>query len=269
MDVKYLCRHKKLLRNTCRPIICLSVYDVTAELVPTSDPPQFCPHEVFNATCSPGHVVLMTSAFYGRMRTGRCIRTDTFIGCRTDVLAFMDRKCSGRTACNVDVSSSELFAMQNCPKDLYAYLEATYECVERKLSNGNIRCIFACVSSPSGPYVTAFLIVAWYVVLSVYTNFHNTVTFHAIVLRVCRKISKQLTGEKNRVSNSSMDREEVGRGGLSRAKPAIIPLQPGRQLLMCLVQRTISDSPHRVTLGSSMPQHPPTPSYTRLQHAAR
>lgn len=110
----------------------MCLFNVTAE-----DPPQFCQHETFNATCQPGHVVLVTSAHYGRMRVGRCIRTDSYIGCKTDVLAFVDRLCSGQPSCTFDVSSSELFAMQNCPKDLYAYLEATYECVQRKCLGEN------------------------------------------------------------------------------------------------------------------------------------
>ncbi len=35
---------------------------------------EFCNWETFEAECSPAHVVLMTSAHYGRMNAGRCIQ---------------------------------------------------------------------------------------------------------------------------------------------------------------------------------------------------
>ena len=42
--------------------------------------------EDFNATCADDEVVLMTSALYGRMKIGRCLTRDYYVGCRSDVI---------------------------------------------------------------------------------------------------------------------------------------------------------------------------------------
>ena len=55
---------------------------------------EFCNWETFTAECRPGQVILMTSARYGRMKFGRCIRRfmdlDTQkpaeIGCQEDII---------------------------------------------------------------------------------------------------------------------------------------------------------------------------------------
>jgi len=54
-------------------------------------------------------VMVMTSARWGRMKTGRCLKESSllalhqddplFLGCYEDVLAVLDRKCSGRSHC--------------------------------------------------------------------------------------------------------------------------------------------------------------------------
>jgi len=62
---------------------------------------EYCLREYFIASCSSvGDVILMTSALYGRMRIGRCIRGTFNIGCSNDVTALFDDRCSGRTSCN-------------------------------------------------------------------------------------------------------------------------------------------------------------------------
>jgi len=48
---------------------------------------QYCHNDVFRAECASGHVILVTSALYGRMALGRCVKTDFgFIGCKVDVI---------------------------------------------------------------------------------------------------------------------------------------------------------------------------------------
>jgi len=70
----------------------------------------------------------MTSAVYGRMRIGRCVKQDYgFMGCSADVLRYVDRLCSGRHACHFTVS--DLHGNQPCPDDLTPFLEASYQCV--------------------------------------------------------------------------------------------------------------------------------------------
>ena len=56
-------------------------------MVYISDVQEVCHNEVFRATCADNEVIVIESAFYGRMRIGRCVKTDFgFIGCFQDVL---------------------------------------------------------------------------------------------------------------------------------------------------------------------------------------
>ena len=96
-----------------------------------SESTEYCQPGEFSATCGPQDVLLVTSALYGRMRLGKCVKIDYgSIGCAADVLSEMDRKCSGRHECTFDVDS--LHGKQPCPGDLTPYLEATYECISGK-----------------------------------------------------------------------------------------------------------------------------------------
>ena len=96
----------------------------------------YCQLETFYAACSgdlssdePLKVISMLSARYGRMRQdGRCVKRDYgYVGCAADVLAHVDRLCSGRRVCDFPVA--ELHGNQPCPNDLTPYLEASYECL--------------------------------------------------------------------------------------------------------------------------------------------
>jgi len=93
---------------------------------------EYCHFETFNASCEhlPGHVVMMTSARYGRMKFGRCMREDHgSVGCSADVLPQLDRKCSGRPVCHVTVPDAALHSVHPCPRELMPYLEASYSCL--------------------------------------------------------------------------------------------------------------------------------------------
>jgi len=90
----------------------------------------YCQWEAFNASCPFGHVIMMESAKFGRMRLGRCVDTDIYIGCAADVLALFDARCSGRPSCVVQLPDATLHQQQACPKDVVAYLEASYVCVD-------------------------------------------------------------------------------------------------------------------------------------------
>jgi len=101
----------------------------------------YCQLETFYAACSGGvggsedqlQVVSMLTARYGRMRQdGRCVKRDYgYVGCAADVLAHVDRLCSGRRVCDFPVS--DLHGSQPCPNDLTPYLEASYECLSGTL----------------------------------------------------------------------------------------------------------------------------------------
>ncbi len=53
---------------------------------------EFCQWETFNATCPEGEVILMRTARYGRMKLGKCLTTDYFVGCSADVLSHVDTR---------------------------------------------------------------------------------------------------------------------------------------------------------------------------------
>jgi len=90
----------------------------------------YCLLESFEPTCPPGSVILMLSAHYGRMRVGRCLSRDYYVGCSADVITQMDRRCSGKERCRVSVPEPTLLKATPCPTDLVAYLEADYTCVK-------------------------------------------------------------------------------------------------------------------------------------------
>lgn len=94
---------------------------------------EYCLTEYFNASC-PGDddVILMTSAHYGRMRLGRCIRGDYNLGCWNDVIGAFDAQCSGRKSC--DVSVRKLVDIRPCQRDFASYLEASYQCIKGEKS---------------------------------------------------------------------------------------------------------------------------------------
>ena len=90
---------------------------------------EFCQADVFSAECPDRHVIIMKSAFYGRMRHSRCVSGDYgYIGCAKDDLDFMDSKCSGANSCRFRVFDSGLGQNSRCPADIASYLEASYYC---------------------------------------------------------------------------------------------------------------------------------------------
>jgi hypothetical protein len=90
---------------------------------------QVCPFHDFQPTCPPGHVIVITSALYGRMRVGKCISTDARPTCSGDVRPEVDRLCSGRTSCHVTVPHPDLHRRLPCGATLLSYLEVSYECM--------------------------------------------------------------------------------------------------------------------------------------------
>lgn len=107
----------------------------------------YCLHESFNPRCLKNEVILMRSAIYGRMRTGRCITQEEVaaqkllagevpgvLGCSADVLEVLDRRCSGYVQCETRVIDLSLQNMKPCFPGLSVYLEASFECVPGKSS---------------------------------------------------------------------------------------------------------------------------------------
>ena len=95
---------------------------------------EICHFETFEATCEIGHIILMEQAYYGRMELGRCVKTDFgFIGCYADVLDLLDRKCSGRRSCKVEVVEPNFASEHPCNMELKSFLQAQYRCVPGKV----------------------------------------------------------------------------------------------------------------------------------------
>ena len=94
----------------------------------------YCAWEDFEASCGPDEVIMTTSAKYGRMALGRCVKRNYgYLGCTLDALAYVDAKCSGRRQCSFEVFEDSLRELQPCPEDISAYLEASYLCQKGKI----------------------------------------------------------------------------------------------------------------------------------------
>ena len=93
---------------------------------------EYCLTEIFTPHCAPDHVVVMTTAMFGRMHIGRCVtKSFGYVGCGWNVIGVLDRYCSGRRSCEVRVApiQYELPRTDNCPKDLKRFLLAEYRCI--------------------------------------------------------------------------------------------------------------------------------------------
>lgn len=96
-----------------------------------SGPREFCHNEAFIAECAADEVIVITAAMYGRMKLGRCVRTDFgFVGCYTDVMELVQRRCSGRRRCEIRIPDPIFDDTRPCNEDLKSYFETSYRCVK-------------------------------------------------------------------------------------------------------------------------------------------
>ena len=73
----------------------------------------------------------MTSAVYGRMEYGRCVKRDYgYVGCSADVSALSDARCSGQRSCDITIPDKLFDSVSQCPEDLRRYLRASYTCIK-------------------------------------------------------------------------------------------------------------------------------------------
>jgi len=111
---------------------------------------EICQLETMKARCRwNSEVIVMTSARWGRMKTGRCLNIHPklmslhnddpmFLGCFEDVLSLLDIKCSSKPACDVVVPNPDLDRITPCYEDLTRYLQASYTCVKGKHLNNEL-----------------------------------------------------------------------------------------------------------------------------------
>ncbi|ESN93293.1 hypothetical protein HELRODRAFT_181039 [Helobdella robusta] len=87
--------------------------------------------ELLNITCPrQDDLILVSRARYGRMLIGRCVQGQFgHVGCFSDVIGYLDGKCSGRKECHFQVPDQSLYDLQPCPVDFTSYLEVTYSCI--------------------------------------------------------------------------------------------------------------------------------------------
>ena len=92
----------------------------------------YCQWDTFEASCGRrDELVVMRTAVYGRMTSGRCIERDYgYVGCQTDVLLHADLSCSGRRQCSLDIPYQPFGVAHPCPRDLTLFLRASFECVK-------------------------------------------------------------------------------------------------------------------------------------------
>ena len=91
---------------------------------------EVCQWQIFNATCGTNKMVVITSATYGRMKLGRCLRKGYgVIGCSADVTKYVDTQCSGRPQCQLNVADIALQGIRPCSEELISYMEVAYTCI--------------------------------------------------------------------------------------------------------------------------------------------
>jgi len=92
----------------------------------------YCQWDTFDASCrGRDELVVMKSAIYGRMSSGRCIERDYgYVGCHSDVLLNADLRCSGRRNCKLDIPYQPFGVGHPCPRDLTLFLRASFDCVK-------------------------------------------------------------------------------------------------------------------------------------------
>jgi len=102
----------------------------------------YCQFETFKPRCWQSEVIVMKQAFYGRRHISRCMEAESeefaqnprYFGCSADVTAILHARCSGKKQCEVRVFDPELANTRVCASGLMMFLEASYSCVEGRLS---------------------------------------------------------------------------------------------------------------------------------------
>ena len=104
---------------------------------------EYCAGEAFEPRCTGNDVIVMLSARYGRMKVGRCVQVEPgfepmledprYLGCSTDVLDVVSRRCSGKSECTLRVNDQTFDNVDSCYTSMKMYLEVAYMCVSGEL----------------------------------------------------------------------------------------------------------------------------------------
>ncbi|KAK2161058.1 hypothetical protein LSH36_122g09058 [Paralvinella palmiformis] len=92
-----------------------------------------CFGERASLSCDRSQVILMTSAEYGHMTGGQCIKEESprYRGCSNDVLPLFDKWCSGKRECKFDTSNKALERLNvNCPSFIRTFTKLEHSCIK-------------------------------------------------------------------------------------------------------------------------------------------
>ena len=103
---------------------------------------EMCQWDKFSASCPDNSVIMTSAARYGRFAGSLCIQRNlNDVGCETDVLDFIDGRCSGRPRCDVRVAELAEAGHHPCSTDLTSSLLISYTCVDGKLRHILTGCV--------------------------------------------------------------------------------------------------------------------------------
>ena len=172
------------------------------------DTKEVCASEDLQISCQRDHIIFMTTAEYGRMEVGKCIRKkDEFMGCRNDVIQLLDKWCSGRQECTVRVPNEDLdSANLNCLEMLRPYLKVEYDCIDgRKFE---------------------ILIILIHIIFIETHFFKYNFNISLLGLKCNTNRHNSEAPAQGFISSSIMDRKGCG----SRRSPLIISAKPGQTI---------------------------------------
>lgn len=107
------------------PHLCLVLFAVTSG--------EFCDYETFEADCDSHETLMISSAVYGHISMGKCIKIDLGVfGCQADVTNILQHHCNGKTSCSLAVNDEALRNTAPCTAGIAVFLRATYMCVKGK-----------------------------------------------------------------------------------------------------------------------------------------
>ena len=91
---------------------------------------QTCELEVFRARCPHSQTIFITEAIYGHIGVSKCVAVDFgYFGCVSDVTNIVQRRCNGKSRCEIPTPDAEIAATKSCMAGLVKYLDITYVCL--------------------------------------------------------------------------------------------------------------------------------------------
>ena len=90
---------------------------------------EYCQWEAFEPKCEQDEVVIIKTAYYGRMKLGKCVASGV-VGCFKEVTDLVGERCGGRRWCRLGVPDQGLDSTAPCEVELKSYLMVSHTCVK-------------------------------------------------------------------------------------------------------------------------------------------